>query len=115
MPSAEADVPIVSNLLADLPPAGAEEGIEALLVRPGVRIERILSYGHVTPVDAPYDQDADEWVLLVEGAARLWVEGKGELDLAPGDHLLIPAHVRHRVTWTDPERPTVWLAVHAGG
>ena len=25
---------------------------------------------------------------------------------------LIPAHRRHRVEWTDPEAPTVWLALH---
>ena len=104
----------MSNLFADLPGAGGEELFTELLRRPGVRIERIVSTGQVTPADAPYDQDHDEWVLLVSGAARLWIEGEAEHDLAPGDYLLIPARRRHRVTWTTPDRPTVWLAMHFG-
>ena len=32
-----------------------------------------------------------------------------------GDHLLIPRHVRHRVERTDPDRETIWLAVHFSG
>jgi cupin 2 domain-containing protein len=32
--------------------------------------------------------------------------------LRPGDYLLIPAYRRHRVEWTDPTQPTVWLALH---
>ena len=102
----------VGSLYSDLPVAGPEEDFAAILDRPGVRIERIVSHGHATPVDKVYDQAEDEWVLLVMGAARLWIEGTGERELAPGDHLLIPARTRHRVTWTSPGEPTVWLAVH---
>jgi mannose-6-phosphate isomerase-like protein (cupin superfamily) len=54
----------------------------------------------------------DEWILLVTGSAGLWIEGEGERDLRPGDHVLIPAHRPHRVTWTAKGEPTVWLAVH---
>jgi cupin 2 domain-containing protein len=107
--------PLLSNLLADLPPAGREETFDEILARPGIRIERIVSHGQVTPEDAPYDQSWDEWVLLVAGSARLWLEDQGEVALAPGDHLLISAGRRHRVAWTDPARATVWLAVHLGG
>ncbi|WP_340266031.1 cupin domain-containing protein [Sphingobium mellinum] len=89
-----------------------EERFEDLLRRPGVRIERIVSRGHVTPVDQPYIQDWDEWVLVVAGAAELLLEGVGMHRLERGDHLLIPAGVPHRVTHTDD--PTVWLAVHIG-
>lgn len=103
---------MAANLLAPLPDAHQAEVFTALLERPGVRIERIVSQGQVTPEDAPYDQPHDEWVLLLAGAARLWLDGSGELALAPCDALLIPAHVRHRVTWTQAEPPTVWLAVH---
>jgi len=101
------------NLLAPLPLAD-EEIFTTLIERADVRIERIVSRGQVTPPDAPYDQDHDEWVLLLAGAARLWTEPDGERMLAPGDALLIPAHVRHRVTWTQADPPTVWLAVHLG-
>ncbi len=96
------------------PPAIPADGetFTALLSRPGVRIERIVSTGQSTPEDAPYDQDHDEWVLLLTGAAGLWIDGEAERDLRPGDHVLIPAHRLHRVTWTAQTEPTIWLAIH---
>lgn len=102
----------VANLLTDLPPAVDAESFAAILDRPGVRIERIVSQGQVTPPDQPYRQTHDEWVLLLAGAARLLLEGEAERALGPGEHVMIPANVRHWVTFTDPDRPTVWLAVH---
>ncbi len=100
------------NLFENLPvPAGAEEFLE-LQSRPGVRIERIVSFGQSTPPDAPYDQDHDEWVLLLRGSASLWVDGDNERDLRPGDHVMIPARRVHRVTRTAANEPTIWLAVH---
>lgn len=105
----------MDNILNNLPDAArmmAEEQFHTLLTRPGVRIERIVSHGQITPVDAPYVQPVDEWVLLLSGAARLWTATDGERDLLPGDHLLIPAHVPHRVTWTLENAPTIWLAIH---
>jgi cupin 2 domain-containing protein len=100
------------NLLDDLPGAAEAEIVTALLSRPGIRIERIVSAGQATPLDMPYDQDHDEWVLLLAGAAGLWIDGDGEQVLRPGDTVLIPACCRHRVTWTAADRPTVWLAIH---
>lgn len=100
------------NLFSPLPDASGGEVFSTLLSRPGARIERIVSLGQVTPADAPYRQDRDEWVLLLAGAARLWLEEAGEVALAPGDHLLIPAGSAHRVTFTDTTAPTVWLAIH---
>jgi len=101
----------MDSLLRDLP-AGAEAGecFEDLLARPGVRIERIVSSGQSTPPGEWMDQAWDEWVLLAAGRAGLTLEGEPSLILEPGDHLLIPAHRRHRVDWT--QTPTVWLAVH---
>lgn len=103
-----------TNLLAPLPSAATEEVFTPLLAQGGCRLERIVSLGQVTPADQPYCQAWDEWVLLLAGGARLEVEGI-ETTLAPGDHLLIPAGTRHRVTFTDPSRPTVWLALHLDG
>ncbi|MGI4940187.1 MAG: cupin domain-containing protein [Janthinobacterium lividum] len=105
---------MLTNLFDRLPAASANEEFEDILSRDGARIERIVSTGQSTPEDAPYDQDHDEWVLLLAGAAGLWVEGDGERELRPGDHLLIPAHRRHRVTWTAKGAATVWLAIHFG-
>lgn len=103
----------MGNLFDGLPDGPIpDEDLRALLTRPGVTLERIVSTGHVTPEDAPYDQPHDEWVLLLRGAARLWLEGDGERALGPGDYVLIPARTRHRVTWTVPGEPTVWLALH---
>ena len=76
------------------------------------RIERIVSDGHASPKDFWYDQEEPEWVLLLKGGAGLKFEGKEEtVVLNPGDWIDIPAHVKHRVEWTDPSEKTVWLAV----
>jgi cupin 2 domain-containing protein len=101
----------VTNLFDDLPRQADQELVTELLRRKGARIERIVSTGQSTPVDKPYIQDYDEWVLLVSGSAGLWVEGEGERELQPGDHFLIPSRRAHRVTWTPKGEPTVWLAV----
>lgn len=106
------------NLLADLPAPGADESFETLLSAAGVRVERIVSPpGHASPPGFWYDQAGDEWVLLVAGAARLTFEGDeaSPVELTPGSHLHIPARRRHRVDWTAPAGPTVWLAVHFRG
>jgi cupin 2 domain-containing protein len=102
----------VANLLADLPAPGPDEHFATIVERRGVRIERIVSCGQATPADRPYAQADDEWVMLVRGAARLWLDGIGEVGLSPGDHLFLPAGLRHCVTWTTPDAPTIWLAVH---
>lgn len=92
-------------------PASAAEQVTALLEHGSVRIERIVSQGQSSPPGFWYDQDEHEWVLLVRGAARLEYEDGETLSLNAGDWLEIPAHRRHRVAWTDPNRMTVWLAV----
>ena len=91
----------------------AEEVTQTLLERPALRIERIVSTGQATPEGQWYDQDSDELVLVVDGTARLSIEGESEeRELGEGDWILLPAHCRHRVTWTRAEPPTVWLAIH---
>jgi len=86
--------------------------VTTLLARDGARIERIVSTGQSTPLVAPCDQDHDDWVLLLQGAAGLWIDGEAERTLRPGNYVLIPARRLHRVTWTATEGPTVWLAIH---
>jgi cupin 2 domain-containing protein len=102
----------VVNLFDDLPRQSDKEVFTELLRRKGVRIERIVSTGQATPLDKPYNQEYDEWVLLVSGSAGLCIEGEAERELRPGDYVLIPSHRPHRVTWTAKDEPTVWLAVH---
>ena len=103
----------VQSLLGNLPDKLSEEYFELLLKTSSFRLERIVSLGHSTPEGEWYDQPEDEWVALLQGCARLILEGQPEeMTLRPGDTLLIPAHCRHRVTWTDPEQATVWVALH---
>ena len=104
------------NLARGLPASPfADEIVDVLFERRGLRVERIVSTGQTTPQGQWYDQESDEWVLVVKGAARLMIEGEAkERELGEGDYLLLPAHCRHRVTWTRAEPPTVWLAIFFG-
>jgi len=100
------------NLLSPLPNADIAERVHVLLARPGLRIARIVSHGQASPPGFWYDQAEGEWVLLLAGAARLRFADEPETRLlAPGDWVDIAPHHRHRVDWTDPTGPSVWLAV----
>jgi cupin 2 domain-containing protein len=104
---------VPASLFADLPLHLPDELVSTLLDAANVRIERIVSHGHASPADFWYDQDLQEWVVLLKGAARLRFED-GIVDLLPGDFVGIPAHKKHRVEWTTLDEPTIWLAVHYG-
>lgn len=100
------------NLLCPLPDELTAERVDELLARPGLRIVRIVSLGQASPPGFWYDQAEGEWVLVLAGAARLRFADEAEARLlGPGDWLDITPHRRHRVEWTDPASPTVWLAV----
>lgn len=100
------------NLLSPLPDAEAAERIDALLTRPGLRIERIVSQGQASPPGFWYDQAEGEWVMVLAGAARLRFADETEVRiLGPSDWVDIAPHRRHRVDWTDATVPTVWLAI----
>ena len=108
-------MPTLTNLLADIPGQLPNELFTILLELAHVRIERIVSHGHASPEGFWYDQDQHEWVVVLKGAARLRFEGEEQTaEMKPGDFVNIPAHVKHRVEWTTPDEPTIWLAVHYG-
>ena len=98
------------NLFTDLPSQLPDELITILNDAADVRIERIVSHGHVSPKDFWYDQEQHEWVVVLKGTARLQFED-GEVEMKVGDFVNIPAHKKHRVDWTTPDEPTIWLAV----
>ena len=100
------------DLLRDLPEDLPDELVEVLVESDSVRIERIVSTGHASPEGFWYDQSQREFVLVVQGRARLEFDDGDPLELEPGGWADIPAHRRHRVAWTDPDEPTVWLAIH---
>jgi len=100
------------NLLTPLPDARTAEQTSTLLTRPGLRVERIVSLGQASPPGFWYDQAEGEWVLVLAGSAKLRFADEPDARLLrPGDWLDIAPHRRHRVDWTDPATPTVWLAV----
>lgn len=99
------------NLFENIPEAIDQEQFSDLLKHDGLRIERIVSQGQCSPEGSWYDLDENEWVLVLEGAGKLEFADGSEVTLNKGDHLNIPAHSRHRVSWTDPAQKTVWLAV----
>ncbi len=101
-----------SNLFDELPTAVTDEIFQTILKTPDIRIERIVSQGQTSPEGFWYDQDTHEWVLLIQGAARLEFEGEEPIELKSGSFIHIPAHRRHRVAWTDPHQQTLWLAIH---
>ena len=106
-------MPVSGNLFYGLSGKSAAEEVETLVRSPAVRIERIVSTGQASQPGFWYDEDWDEWVVVLSGAAGLLVAGEdGPRTLRAGDHVHLPAHCRHRVEWTDAAEPTVWLAVH---
>ena len=90
----------LQNLLADIPAQLDSELSERLVSKGAVTIERILSRGQSSPDSGWYDQNEDEWVAVIEGEAILTFADGRDYHLHAGDHLLIPAHSQHRVSWT---------------
>lgn len=97
----------------DLPSSLTDKELfESLVSSDKILIERIISTGQTTPPGEWYDQEQDEWVILLQGYACLAYDDQTEINLTPGDYLLIPAHQKHRVVYTSSEPPCIWLAVH---
>ena len=100
---------LFENIPAELP----EEIFETICSTKRVKIERILSKGHSSPEGFWYDQEQNEFVLVLQGSAGLKIEGEDDIViLKAGDYLNIGSHVKHRVEWTDSSCETIWLAVH---
>jgi cupin 2 domain-containing protein len=103
----------VGNLFANVPLGLQAEQITELLTCRNLKIARIVSRGQASPPGFWYDQDDDEWVILLTGSAGLRFEREeAATALSVGDYVHIPAHTRHRVEWTDPSHATIWLAIH---
>lgn len=79
-----------------------------------VRIERIVSNGQISEQDFWYDQNENEFVVVLKGRAILQIKQNNEIKeyvLNEGDYLNIQANIKHRVKYTSLDEPTVWLAV----
>lgn len=103
----------MGTLLEGIPAELPEEVFDTICATDTVKIERIVSRGHASPEGFWYDQDRNEFVLVVQGSAGIRIEKEDRVVvLRAGDYLNIGAHVRHRVEWTDSTCETIWLAVH---
>ena len=102
----------VNNLFAQIPTNLDQELSEVLVNNKVVCIERIISKGHTSPALGWYHQPKNEWVMVLKGEAIISFEDKTEIELKAGSYIEIAAHKKHRVSWTDPDNETIWLAVH---
>lgn len=100
----------VDNLFADIPAVFEEELCDVLLKNENIRIERIVSNGQNSPASGWYNQSQNEWVVVLKGEAIIKFENK-QVNLQAGSYLNIPAHTKHKVSWTNPDLKTVWLAI----
>ncbi|NOZ09196.1 MAG: cupin domain-containing protein [FCB group bacterium] len=106
----------MKNIFSKIPTELSDEVMETLVKDSQLKIERIVSRGQVSPPGFWYDQDFNEWVIVLKGRAELRFSGEEtKLRLNPGDYVEIPAHRKHRVEWTDPDVETIWLSIHWGG
>jgi len=99
------------SLFEDIAPFFPEELTQTLVNSRNTRIERIVSKGHISPPDFWYEQEENEFVVVLKGEGHLLFEDGSEAVLNPGDWIDIPAGKRHRVSYTSPDEATVWLAV----
>ncbi|NLB53750.1 MAG: cupin domain-containing protein, partial [Syntrophomonadaceae bacterium] len=58
-----------------------------------------------------YEQEKDEWVLLLQGEAIISYRNNDKVLMKTGDYLLIPAKRAHRVDMTSIDPPCIWLAI----
>jgi len=101
------------NIFKKIPAALPDELFENILEHGSFKLGRIVSRAHATPQGEWYDQEKNEWVMLLSGSAALRIAGSDHLTLlAPGDYIFLPAHLKHRVEWTAPDTETIWLALH---
>ena len=101
----------IDNIFKNIPTNLDEELFQDIIAKDGVKIQRIVSQAHTTPEGEWYKQVENEWVLVLSGSAIISFESDNDIKLEKGDHLNIPAHKRHRVSWTSEDEKTVWLVV----
>ena len=101
----------MKNIFKNIPVDLSDEIIETITKSDNVKIERIISDGQTSPPNFWYDQDQNEFVIVLKGKAVLEFEDNTSVQMNEGDYLLIPAHKKHRVSYTDTANKTIWLAV----
>lgn len=100
------------NIFENNPHKLNAEFFEEILSTKDFKLERIVSEGHASPQDFWYDQEKEEFVLLLSGSAIISFDNGKIFELKPGDYFVINAHQKHRVDWTSPDQKTFWLTLH---
>jgi cupin 2 domain-containing protein len=100
----------MQNFFKNIPSESPEEIIEILQSSGNTRIERIISYGQASPENFWYEQDENEWAIVLEGQAELEYPNGKVITMKPGDFVYIPRGEKHRVKSTSQEEKTIWLA-----
>lgn len=100
------------NIFQNIPLNIPEEIFETIIESSSIKVEKIISRGQKSPDNFWYDQDKNEWIIIIKGEARLQLENNQIIDLVEGDYLNILAHQKHHVVWTKPDNETIWLAVY---
>jgi len=100
------------NIFVSIPDDLTEEIFEPLVNGKNIKIERIISNGHTSPKNGWYDQEQNEWIIVLKGDAIITFKDKKEIKLNEGSYLNIPAHTEHQVSWTSQKTETIWLAIH---
>ncbi|MGA2061558.1 MAG: cupin domain-containing protein [Thermoguttaceae bacterium] len=103
----------VKNIFDGIPSELGKELFTTIHTAKKFRLERIVSHGQCSPQGFWYDQNENEWLIVLEGNASIQFDGDPEsVELHPGSYLNIPAHVKHRLARTSQTQQTVWLAIH---
>jgi cupin 2 domain-containing protein len=102
----------VTNIFDNIPTQLHQELFQDIFSKDGLKIQRIVSQGEATQDDKWYIQEDDEWVIVLQGEATLSFEDDSDIKLSSGDYIHIPAHKKHKVSWTSSDEQTIWLAVH---
>jgi len=106
----------IDRLVEALPEPAETEDVRIIWQSPNMRVERIVSYGHASEDGFWYDQDEDEWVMVLTGQGVLQIDGEAKpRTLEPGEAMKLPAHTKHRVVSTTADEATVWLAIFTRG
>jgi len=101
----------LNNIFAEIPDELDNELMDVLQQSDNIKIQRIVSKGQVSPETGWYDQQQNEWVIVIKGEAIITFE-QTEVAMQAGSYINIPAHTKHKVSWTHPDLETIWLVVY---
>jgi cupin 2 domain-containing protein len=100
------------NIFTDPGIEDTKELFEVIATLDDARIERIITQKPYSSPGQWYNQEQDEWVVLLRGNATIEIRDQGLIELRSGDYIMLPAHCQHRITRTSADPACIWLAVH---